>query len=132
MDIGSVNRPAGPSSVHAPQRADALVSSGAVKTDLPAEAAVQQVQEAAAVRFEPHDGVQARATLDEAMRDAIRRRIVVDQKNREVIHQTVDERTGEVIRQIPEKALLRLRAYARAAHAATESLSGPESSGLVV
>jgi len=132
MDIGSVNRPAGPSSVHAPQRADALVSSGAVKTDLPAEAAVQQVQEAAAVRFEPRDGVQARATLDEAMRDAIRRRIVVDQKNREVIHQTVDERTGEVIRQIPEEVFLRLRAYARAVRAGAESRPERKDGGTIV
>jgi uncharacterized FlaG/YvyC family protein len=47
------------------------------------------------------------------LRDTIDRRLVVDPRTREVVHQTVDRESGTVIRQVPEEALLRLRAYGR-------------------
>ena len=43
----------------------------------------------------------------------IRRNITIDPKTREVLFQSIDRRTGEVVRQVPEEALLKLRAYAR-------------------
>jgi hypothetical protein len=113
MDTGSITRPTAIPALTAPQRADSLATAGAVRTELPAEAAVQQVGPAEPLRFEPSDGARERAALDEALRETIRRRIDIDPKTREVVYQTVDEETGEVVRQVPDEALMRLRAYAR-------------------
>jgi uncharacterized FlaG/YvyC family protein len=113
MDTGNIAKPAPYSPPNAPHRADTLASSGAVRTELPPESSVQQVPDAEAVRYEPSDGAQARAILDAAMREMIERRIEIDPKTREVVYQTVDRESGEVIRQTPDQALLRLRVYAR-------------------
>jgi uncharacterized FlaG/YvyC family protein len=39
---------------------------------------------------------------------------VLDPHSREVIFRVRDERSGRVVRQVPDEALLRLRAYQRA------------------
>jgi flagellar protein FlaG len=113
MDTGSIAKPAAVAALNAPQRVNTPASAGAVKTELAPEASVQQVSEAAAVRFDPSSGAQARAALDAAIRDVIERHIEIEPKTREVVYQTVDRESGEVIRQVPDQALLRLRAYAR-------------------
>jgi flagellar protein FlaG len=113
MDTGSIARAAPISPLNVPHRAETLAAAGAVRTDLPPEAAVQQLAEADAVRFEPSDGAQARAKVDAALRTMIERHIEIDPKTREVVYQIVDSESGEVIRQTPDQALLRLRAYAR-------------------
>jgi flagellar protein FlaG len=113
MDTGSIAKPAPTSAYNAPHRTDTLVASGAVRTELPPEAAVQQVSGIEAVRFEPSDGARARAALDAALREVIDRRIMIEPKTREVVYQTIDRESGEVIRQLPEQAMLRLRAYSR-------------------
>jgi flagellar protein FlaG len=110
MDLGGVNRPPVPA---APPRLDAMATAGAVKTELPQEASVQAVGEAPAVTFENRDGTQARARLDAAVREMIDRNTLIDPKTREVVYQSVDRKTGEVVRQVPDEMLLRLRAYAR-------------------
>ena len=113
MDSGSISRPTPVPALNAPQRTDTLAAAGAVRTELPVESAVQQVNEVEAVRFEPSDGARERAALDRALRETIARRIDIDPKTREVVHQTVNRETGEVLRQVPDEALMRLRAYAR-------------------
>jgi uncharacterized FlaG/YvyC family protein len=112
MDAGSINRIPIPSAANAPQRTDTLAAAGAVKTELRPESAVQQVREVEPVRFEQSNDAASRASLDEALRETISRRIELDPKSREVVFQTVSE-TGEVIRQVPAEALLRLRTYLR-------------------
>jgi len=111
MDMGSIAKPAPVSALSAPQRVGTFA--GAVRTELPPEASVQQVSEVEAVRFDPSDGARDRAKLDAALRDMIDRRITIEPKTREVVYQTVNRESGEVIRQIPDEALLRLRAYGR-------------------
>jgi hypothetical protein len=39
--------------------------------------------------------------------------VLVDPATHEVIYRTVDERSRQVVRQAPDQALLRMRAYAR-------------------
>jgi flagellar protein FlaG len=114
MEIGGTAKPTQIEALNASQRTDAAIPAGAVKTDLAPGATVQQIREAQAVRFDPTDGVQARATLDEVLRDFIKRKVTIDPKTREVVYQSIDQRTGEVVRQVPDEALMRLRAYARA------------------
>jgi uncharacterized FlaG/YvyC family protein len=101
-----------------PTRAEALQAAGAVATELAPESAVQQADEAKAIRFEATSEAQTRAAIDAAVRDMIKRRLEIDPKTREVVFQVVDEATGDVVRQIPEEMLLKLRAYAREMRAA--------------
>lgn len=46
------------------------------------------------------------------------RELLIDPQTRELILRVIDENSKQVIRQVPEKALLRLRAYLRAARLA--------------
>jgi hypothetical protein len=111
MDTGGIAKiPA--ATAPTPLRAD-IVHPGAVRTELPPEAAVRPADAAEAVRFEPARDLAQRAALDAALQDMIRRNIEIDPRTREVVEQVVDQSTGRVVRQTPEEALLRLRAYAR-------------------
>jgi hypothetical protein len=40
--------------------------------------------------------------------------VIIDPQTREVIYRLIDVRTRQVVRQVPDEALLRTRAYARA------------------
>ena len=124
MDMGSIAKPAAAAALNVPQRVNMPASAGAVKTELAPEASVQQVSEAAAVRFDPSNGAQARAALDAAIRDLVERHIEIEPKTREVVYQTVDKESGEVIRQVPDQALLRLRTYAREMREKSEGSRG--------
>lgn len=113
MEIGSIAKPATVSAPAAPPRVESLAHAGAVKTELAPEAATQQAGETDAVRFEPSEGADKRAALDSALRDMIERNTTIDPESREIVYQSVDKRTGEVVRQVPDEALLRLHTYAR-------------------
>jgi uncharacterized FlaG/YvyC family protein len=73
------------------------------------------------VRFAPNDGADFSATLDVALREVVERNIVVDPRTRELVFQTISKETGEVVRQIPDEAMLRLRAYVREMREAEEN-----------
>ena len=49
------------------------------------------------------------------------RKIILDAHSREVIYQVLDTNSHRVVRQIPEEAMLRLRAYNRATLAKSDS-----------
>lgn len=46
--------------------------------------------------------------------DAHVRKVILDAHSREVIYQVLDAGSGRVVRQVPDEAMLRLRAYTRA------------------
>jgi hypothetical protein len=46
--------------------------------------------------------------------DSYEYQVLVDPATHDVIYRTVDERSRQVVRQVPDQALLRMRAYARA------------------
>ena len=123
MDTGGIAKPPAATAPTAPPRAD-VVHPGAVRTELPPEAAVRPADAAEAVRFEPARDLAQRAALDAALQAMIRRHIEIDPKTREVVEQVVDQSTGRVVRQTPEEALLRLRAYARELREAEEAGDG--------
>ena len=54
------------------------------------------------------------ASNTQAIDDSRVREIVLDPHSREVIYRVVDVRSRRVVRQVPEEAMLRLRAYTRA------------------
>jgi uncharacterized FlaG/YvyC family protein len=89
------------------------LATGAVRTELAPASTVQQVTEAEAVRYEPGADAHDRAALDTALRDMIDRYLAMDPRSRQVVFQTSDEQTGEVVRQVSDEALARIRAYLR-------------------
>lgn len=113
MEIGSTSRPPSLSAATAPPRHETLVSAGAIRTELKPEDAVQQPAEVSPVRLELSQNAESRAAIDRALRETIDRRIDIDPKTREVVFQTIDRESGEVIRQVPDEVLMRMRAYAR-------------------
>jgi hypothetical protein len=83
----------------------------------PAPAAVEQ---AVATDLAAAKSVTAANTAAAARNDASRpadlyqRGFVLDPATREVIYRVIDVRSRQVVRQIPEEALLRMRVYTRA------------------
>ena len=75
----------------------------AVATDLAAAQSVTASTNADAPR---HDAQSAQ--------DNNVRKIILDAHSREVIFQVVNAESGRVVRQVPDEAMLRLRAYTRA------------------
>jgi len=75
----------------------------AVPTDLDPAKTVTALAATTSVRQDPI-----------AAQDAQSRVTLIDPSTREVILRVIDTRTQQVIRQVPEQALLRMRAYARA------------------
>ena len=76
----------------------------AVATDLPASQSVSAVDSS------------ARASTDSAVRlsisnPAVSNQVVIDRDARAVVYQVVDVKTSQVVKQFPEEAVLRRRAY---------------------
>ena len=78
----------------------------AVKTELPAQATVRQT----AALQKPADttGGPEPDKGTEVSRD-----VTIDASTQELVFQTINDKSGEVVQQVPDKALLRIRAYSR-------------------
>jgi uncharacterized FlaG/YvyC family protein len=113
MEPGSISKPAAPAAPSATAQAAHLAAAGAVKTELAPEAAVQQVDDSPAVRFVPNENATFRGSLEAALREVVERHVVVDPRTRALVFQTVSKETGEVVRQFPDEAMLRFKAYVR-------------------
>jgi hypothetical protein len=79
------------------------------------------VQQAVATDLAPAQTVTASNGSEAPRRDPVQtaqdahvRKIILDAHSREVIYQVLDAGSGRVVRQVPDEALLRLRAYTRA------------------
>jgi uncharacterized FlaG/YvyC family protein len=124
MEAGSIARQ-GPGTTPLPNRAEALPNKPAIKTDIAAEKAVSGVAMAEAMRFSPSDRKEeALVAAREALRKTIDKRLDFDVASRTVISQSVDTRTGEVLRQFPDAYIVKLRAYIRG-----ETVTGHSSEG---
>ena len=75
----------------------------AVQTDLPAHKAVMAADASVAARNNPQDDS-----------DRLSRQVIIDRAAAEVVYRVVDNRTALVVRQFPDEARLRARAYLRA------------------
>lgn len=111
METGGIAKPPGPTAPTAPARLDVLHSARGVATELSPEAAVQQAGDTEAVRLDPSRV--AGAALDAIVSEFIKRNVEIDPRTRELVFQVVDRETGDVVRQTPDEAILRLRAYIR-------------------
>jgi len=106
MDSGLTVRPAGVAAQAATVRPDTAPVRDAVPTNL---APPQTVTASTKPNETRQDPVQA-GTSD----PSYVRKIILDAQSREVIYQVLDVGSGRVVRQIPEEATLRLKAYVRA------------------
>ncbi len=120
MEFTGVNKTAPPSSQAAVQRSDPPMASGAVRTDLDKDSAVQQISEGAGVNLDLSPGSRQLAALDAVMQRAVERRMDIDDMTRNVVFKALDEKTGDVVTQIPSEQALKLRAYLRESTAIPE------------
>jgi hypothetical protein len=74
-----------------------------VQTDLPARKAVTAADSSVATQNNP-----------QADNDRLSHQVVIDRAAAEVVYRVVDNRTALVVRQFPDEARLRARAYLRA------------------
>jgi uncharacterized FlaG/YvyC family protein len=74
----------------------------AVKTELPASSTVTATDAGLAVRYDSN--VVSRSMSNQ---------VVIDRDAASIVYQVIDNRTSEVIKQFPEEAVLRRRAYFR-------------------
>lgn len=103
MDSGLIIRPTGVAQANYVRPEPSVRQ--AVQTDLAPAQSVTASAEASAPRTESARPVPQPTTA---------RDIVIDAASREVIFRTVDVRSGRVVRQVPDEALLRLKQYLRA------------------
>ncbi|WP_293863746.1 flagellar protein FlaG [uncultured Alsobacter sp.] len=116
MDIGPLNRPTQqPAPVVA--RPDPQPVREAVTTELsPAKTVTATAPtEAASVEIS-----RAARALQDSSTEEVRKQTTKDQDTNALVFRKTDTRTGEVVQQIPDEAILRLRAYIAAAQAKTK------------
>jgi uncharacterized FlaG/YvyC family protein len=76
----------------------------AVATELPASQSVAAVDSARAST----DSAPVRVSISNA---SVSNQVVIDRDTRAVVYQVIDTRTSQVVKQFPEEAVLRRRAY---------------------
>ena len=74
----------------------------AVKTELPASSTVTATDSGQAVRYDSNAVSSSRSN-----------QVLIDRDAASIVYQVVDNRTSEVVKQFPEEAVLRRRAYFR-------------------
>jgi len=105
MDTGLSIRPTSGVTETAYARPEPAPVRQAVATELAPSQSVTATAEAAAARNDAaRDALAAQPTHD----------ILIDPATREVIYRLVDVRSGRVVRQVPDQALLRMKVYTRA------------------
>jgi FlaG protein len=111
MDVGSPIRQTAPAPL--PAQFQSAPVSGQVATVLPKPQAVEAVVDPQAVRVDINSSVERRARL-EAELGARKKQFTFDEITKDMIIQTLDSETGEVVAQYPDDWQLKQRAYARA------------------
>lgn len=125
MDVGGT-RAAPAAAVYTANRPEPTQSGArAVTTELPRTDAVRATSDTRP-QGETGDST-ARAAREKLLRDFIRSRALVDPRTREVVFQSVNLRTGEVVNQFPQESMLRLREYVSTVLDKNASKTGNES-----
>jgi uncharacterized FlaG/YvyC family protein len=110
MDTAFTSKPSAPVAAAAFVRPDVQPVREAVQTELAAPKAVTAVTNAVTANT-----ANTGSSNEVAQRAApFTREILIDPQSREVIFRVVDVRSRQVVRQVPDEALLRMRAYTRA------------------
>ena len=126
MDAGSNIRPVASTAAVSPVRQETAPVQGAVRTDLPPTEAVSALADTEAARLDlsaaARRAQEAKTKAEtKSQGDTIQRTLAEDRDTREMVFKATDTRTGQVVMQIPDEALLRLRAYVAAQQARQDS-----------
>ena len=126
MDAGSNIRPLASTAAVSPVRQETAPVQGAVRTDLPPTEAVSALADTEAARLDlsaaARRAQEAKTKAEtKSQGDTIQRTLAEDRDTREMVFKATDTRTGQVVMQIPDEALLRLRAYVAAQQARRDS-----------
>lgn len=130
MDFGSPTKASAVGVFTAAARTDAAATRGSIPVDLPPAQTVQSANAGEAVRLDlkarseqaardeaarnqGNAEKQARRQREQALRDVIERRMVIDPRTRTVVYQKKNTATGETISQLPDETMLKLRLYSR-------------------
>ena len=135
MDFGATPKTFATGAVQATIRTDISVQNGATPVELPPEKTVRSVAAGEPVQLDIRARAEERrseaqrqqSTQDEAtqqrrfdeqrrqqeLRDVIERRLDIDPKTRSVILRKTNRDTGEVVEQLPDETLLKLRTWSR-------------------
>jgi flagellar protein FlaG len=135
MDFGATPRTFATGAVQATIRTDISVQNGATPVELPPEKTVRSIPAGEPVQLDIRaraeerrsDAQRQQSTQDEAtqqrrfdqqrreqnLRDVIDRRIEIDPETRSIVLRKTDRDTGEVVEQLPDETLLKLRALSR-------------------
>ncbi|SDU24484.1 flagellar protein FlaG [Stappia sp. ES.058] len=112
METGAIKAPAYQTAL-APVRGRETVTPPSAPTDVPPEKAVQPAEESAASRPEAENPSAPRPGPSQDVKREEYRDTITDS----LVFRAIDTTTGEVIRQIPDESLLRLRrAFAETTH----------------
>jgi hypothetical protein len=106
MDAGLTIRPTVSVAESSIVRPEPMPVRAAVAPTLPPPKSVFASTDAA--RTQAHD-----SALQAQQQAQMRREVVIDTQTREVIFRVIDVRNGEIDHQVPDEALLRMRAYNR-------------------
>ena len=135
MDFGATPKTFATGAVQATIRTDISVQNGATPVELPPEKTVRSVAAGEPVQLDIRaraeerrsDAQRQQSTQDEAtqqrrfdeqrrqqeLRDVIERRLDIEPKTRSVILRKTNRDTGEVVEQVPDETLLKLRIWSR-------------------
>jgi hypothetical protein len=113
MDAGGVRLAPAAAVYPAANRVEPTQSGArAVATELPKDETVRAAGETPAVQVDVRgDKARDQMARERLLQDFIRNKALIDPKSREVIFQSVNTRTGEIIRQFPDDLTLKLRDY---------------------
>jgi flagellar protein FlaG len=106
MDSATSARSIGVAALGAPRSTLAALRQTA-RTELPADMTVTAGAAVENVKLDISTAGSAMRSIE----DAVRRATVVDPQTRQMVFRATDPRSGRVLVQIPDEALLRLRAY---------------------
>jgi hypothetical protein len=113
MDFGGVRLAPAAAALPAVNRVEPTQSGArAVATQLPSQKAVRAAPEGKAVQVDVrNEKAREQMARDRLLSDFIRNKATVDPRTREIVYQSVNTRTGEIVRQFPDDVTLRLRDY---------------------
>lgn len=133
MDFTAASKPFATGAVQTVIRTDIAVSNGATPVELSAEKTVRSVAAGEAVQLDiraraneqrqddaqqRQDNLFQQRRFDEQrrqqnLREVIDRRLEVDPQTRAIVLRKTNRETGEVVDQLPDETMLKLRAYSR-------------------
>jgi flagellar protein FlaG len=134
MDFAAASKPFATGAVQTVIRTDIAVQTGAIPVELSAEKTVRSVSAGDPVQLDiraraneqrqddarqRQDNLFQERRFDELrrqqnLREVIDRRIEIDPKTRAIVLRKTNRDTGEVVDQLPDETMLKLRAYSRA------------------